>query len=799
MPTTKNRWFNSTKKVLFIYLFFSFLWIVVSDRLVALLVPDPELNLALQTYKGWLYVIVVGIFIYTEKTLAQKKISEGEIKYKEVIEQTNAAYFRMDSEGKIVFVNNAWLKMYKYDSIDDVMGKKYDVFQVKGQENKAKEIVDKLLSGQSVSGEFPRMNSDGSIGYFTYHANPVYGGNRIIGFEAFMFDTTDKKKYEKALAESESLFHSLFNSMVEGVAIHEVIFNKNGEPINYKILDVNDAFSINTTIKKDDAIGKMATDLYRTKKAPYLEEYYGTIRTGRPFSFDVYFEPLNKHFHISAFGLSKKSFVTVFQDITVRKEYEAEISRLASFPQLNPMPILEMDKNKKIIYKNPTYERWEKTVGKEKSKSFIPKDIDEIIVKLNQDSRKSIRREIEIDGSYFSEAITLTDPSNTIRIYAFDISRIKEAEKMLAEQKADIEVEKKKLEAIVEGMADAVFVVDNKLKLVMVNKAMEDLSGFTEKELIGHRYKDKLKFYYEESGKEVLDIPKTLFESGDRGLPSGNGYLVRKNGTRVAIDGVGSPIKNERGEVILAVGVIRDVTRQRELDRMRTEFVSLASHQLRTPLTGIKWFVELLQDHFDNIPKNQVKEYIEKVGESNERMIQLVNDLLNVSRIESGKMTREVTKQISIKKILSTVLNDHDKIIGDKKMKIIGLSKIKDYKIEGDETQLLQIFGNIIDNAIKYSEDGKHVWIDIREENSKKILISIKDEGAGIPADQQKRLFERFFRGDNVSKYIPGSGLGLYIVKNLLENHGGKIWLESKEGKGTNVYVELPFIINNNE
>lgn len=132
-------------------------------------------------------------------------------------------------------------------------------------------------------------------------------------------------------------------------------------------------------------------------------------------------------------------------------------------------------------------------------------------------------------------------------------------------------------------------------------------------------------------------------------------------------------------------------------------------------------------------------------------------------------------------------------------MKIIGLSKIKDYKIEGDETQLLQIFGNIIDNAIKYSEDGKHVWIDVKEENSKKILISIKDEGAGIPADQQKRLFERFFRGDNVSKYIPGSGLGLYIVKNLLENHGGKIWLESKEGKGTNVYVELPFIINNNE
>jgi PAS domain S-box-containing protein len=480
--------------------------------------------------------------------------------------------------------------------------------------------------------------------------------------------------------------------MVEGVAIHEMVFDKNRKPINYRIVDINRAYEINTGIKISAAKGKLATEVYAQKIPPYLKEYYGVISNGKPFIFETYFEPLERYFLISVFPLDKNHFVSVFQDITDRKNFETKIA---------------------------------------------------------ESNLKNIS-------------------------------------------------EKKKFENVVKEMADAVVVIDKTNKITLVNKAMEKLSGYSERELMGKNYDGILKFVFDKDGKFLKDIPDVVFEKGIEKRPYQDVSIVRKDGKKMAVDGVASPITDEKGAVVGVVGIIRDVSKQRELDKLKTDFVSLASHQLRTPLTGIKWFSELLSEKSNKFPDDELSKYIRSIKESNERMITLVNDMLSVSRIESGKTLTVGNKTLSLKKILEMSIEDQNKLIQDMKVKVIGVEKIDStIKVRGDLSNYLQIFGNLINNAVKYSHRNSEVFIKVSK-NKKDLRVTIADSGLGIPADQTNRLFEKFFRADNVSRNIPGSGLGLYLVKSLIDNYGGKIVIESKEGEGTHVYVKLPYIIKPN-
>ena len=356
--------------------------------------------------------------------------------------------------------------------------------------------------------------------------------------------------------------------------------------------------------------------------------------------------------------------------------------------------------------------------------------------------------------------------------------------------------QKQKLEAVLRGIGEGVFVTDEKRRILMVNKAMEKISGFTENELLGTVYNERLKFVSEKTGKELLRIPKTIHERGDSARPEEPGLLIRKDGKKIAVDGIGAPYKDSKGQVIGGVGVIRDVTNERNLDRVRSDFISLASHQLRSPLTGIKWLVELLQTSH-GMKDDEVTEYIKKIGESNQRLIELVNDLLGVSRIESGALEERMRKRsMKLKTVLSGALVEVDLLAKEKRTIIEGIKEVDErIELRGDETQMVQVFANILNNAVRYSPEGSRVIIGVKRKRSR-VVVLVEDNGMGIPKRQMKRLFEKFFRGDNVAKGTVGSGLGLYVVKRLLEAHGGKIRIESKEGKGTKVYVELPIMYN---
>jgi PAS domain S-box-containing protein len=353
------------------------------------------------------------------------------------------------------------------------------------------------------------------------------------------------------------------------------------------------------------------------------------------------------------------------------------------------------------------------------------------------------------------------------------------------------------LKAVLMSMDDAVCVVDNDNKIILINKALEKLTGFTEKQLMGYDFKNKIALLSEKKGEPMFSL-KTFDFLKVTEMERGDGLLVTADNRRIPVEGKYSPIFGNNGKFIGGVIVGRDATENRDVDKMRTDFISLASHQLRTPLTGIKWFVELLNEQKDKISGEEISKYVSRIKESNERLIILVNDLLRVSRIESGKIKPVMVKDLSIKRVIEKSIEDQLGLIEEKSVKINGVNKFpKNVCMEGDETQMIQVFGNIINNAVKYSSVNSNVSIKMDRRPKNKVVVVVEDRGVGIPESQKAKLFERFFRGDNVSRNTSGSGLGLYVVKSMLKTHGGRIWIESVEGKGTKVFVELPIRAKN--
>lgn len=228
------------------------------------------------------------------------------------------------------------------------------------------------------------------------------------------------------------------------------------------------------------------------------------------------------------------------------------------------------------------------------------------------------------------------------------------------------------------------------------------------------------------------------------------------------------------------------------IGNIQSDFITLTSHQLRTPLSGMKWLLELMQKSSTGALNKKQKELVQKIYSSNERMIALVNDLLEVSRIESGE-AKLYLQPTDLESIIRSLLREKTSDIKNKKLKV-------EFRVEQEPLALVkselnkirQAIGNLIHNAIVYSSESDSIAIELKQQDSQ-ILCKISDTGVGIPKNQQKHVFDKFFRGSNILKFeTNGTGLGLYITKAFIEASGGRIWFKSEEDKGTTFYFTLP-------
>ncbi len=357
------------------------------------------------------------------------------------------------------------------------------------------------------------------------------------------------------------------------------------------------------------------------------------------------------------------------------------------------------------------------------------------------------------------------------------------------ELEVKLKEQKERAEAIVSLMGEGLLVIGNDNIIELINPAAQKLLDIKAEDAIGKKWSDVTRAYVGDMPLPIQDrsFYKTLKEGSSVITSlSDNHYYETLTGRRFPVISVTTPLIG-----VGAIKVFRDATKERNVDRMKTEFISLASHQLRTPLSAIKWFTEMLLSGDAGKLTNEQEEFMRNIYDSTERMIQLVNSLLNISRIESGRIIID-PQPVDLKKLIEGVVADLKGKLSEKSHNLVvnvyeGLSKINlDPRLIG------QVYLNLLTNAIKYTPNGGEIHVFISKKG-KEIITQVSDNGYGIPKHEQDKIFQKFFRADNVVKVeTEGAGLGLYLVKGIIESSGGKIWFESEEGKGTTFWFSLP-------
>lgn len=354
-------------------------------------------------------------------------------------------------------------------------------------------------------------------------------------------------------------------------------------------------------------------------------------------------------------------------------------------------------------------------------------------------------------------------------------------------------VEKQRDETILENMGEGLIAVDEKAKVVLMNNVAAKLLDLGEaNETIGKLLYPLFDIY--EQNKKKTHVQKThhpMYQALTKSKPINEVYTFKKKDNRsIMINFSANPIILEK-EVVGGIVVLRDVTHEREVDRMKTEFISLASHQLRTPLSAIKWFSEMLLSGDAGKLKDEQVDFAKNISDSTERMIQLVNSLLNISRIESGRIMVD-PKPTDLRELVGGIVTDLKAKTEERQQTLIVSVHADLPKINLDPRLIGQVYLNLLTNAIKYTPKGGEISVFISKKDDQ-VVSQVTDNGYGIPKEQQARIFQKFFRAENVAKVeTDGTGLGLYLIKAIVESSGGKIWFESEENKGTTFWFSIP-------
>jgi len=396
-----------------------------------------------------------------------------------------------------------------------------------------------------------------------------------------------------------------------------------------------------------------------------------------------------------------------------------------------------------------------------------------------------LKKEKEI-SSYIFSFTDITVEKRRIKELEKGTRELKNTRKALMNILEDVAVESKRAEtekdkttAVFKNFADGILMTE-KNKITLINSKAEGFFDLRKEDVVG---KDISELKQNKRIGKLVELLKEKKELSRENLFIEEGLVLEVSTTPVL----------QREEEIGALIIFHDITRERFIESLKTEFVSIAAHQLRTPLSAIKWILRMfIEGDLGSLSKQQ-KEYIEKAYVSNERMIKLINDLLNITRIEEGRFlykTKRADLVGLVKQAAASFKNNIEKKGLDFNFK---KPKIKTPQVNIDEEKVKLAIQNILENAISYTQKGS-IKVEVSFSAPKKeFLVSVKDTGIGIPRSQQKRVFSRFFRAGNAIKVdTEGSGLGLYIAKNVVEAHGGRIWFHSEENKGSSFFFTIP-------
>ena len=719
----------------------------------------------------------------------------------------------LNNTGEIIYVNDAW-KQFAINN--DYKGDNFGVnsnyllsCNTKGCSAKTAseaflEISD-ILSGKKdrCSLEYP-CHSPNEARWFQLFASTYQKGN-FSGVIVEHINITKRKLAQEKLKESELKNRVILETVQEGVIISDRLFNLTY--VNRQITEI-------MGYSEGEVIGKSVLNFIDESYKTFILQKIENLRKGIPEKFELYI--YNKfgekvYILVAANILTDKDnkltgYFAMITNITKFKLMEEEITKsrdyyltlLENFPAL----ILRVDAEGKCNYVNKTWIKFTGLCLDEEMQTnctggIHPEDYE----KCSEFIRKSfaIRQPFEIEyrlkhnsGDYkwilnYGQPFYDVDGSFSGYInVCYDLTQRKQQEQAL-----------KQFRTAMELSGDSIFIIDrNLLKFIDVNVTACNILNYTRSELLKMGPLDIKPLYTKEMLKADFD---RTFSSEDK-LKRIESKHCKKNGETFPVEVLLRGINSENGDILVAIardiserkkaeeGIRKSLEKEKELNEMKSRFVSTVSHEYRTPLTSILSSAELLEMFGDKWDRKKRLEFINKIKNAVQFMTSMVNEILFVNSAEAGKLNF-IPEDIEINKFCNEIVQEIQ-INTKSKCKIIYESNRDLINAFLDKKLLKHILTNLLVNAVTYSKEGSIVdftcSVDINH-----IIFIIKDYGVGIPESEQKKLFEPFFRGKNVLN-IPGTGLGLSIVQKCVETQKGKIFIQSEENSGTKITVRLP-------
>ena len=667
-------------------------------------------------------------------------LSGVEEKFRALAENAPDVIRRFDRELNQIYANAAALRLYEKPA-GDIIGRPLQEAGIpEGQLRLWKDRIHEVFrTGQQMEVE-DYLPTDRGESFYLSQCVPEFGPDgEVANVLVVSRDLTERKKMEETLRQSEEKLSSLYDSMVEGVALHKMTFDQAGNPIDYVITDVNRSFESITGLARDKALGQKASALYGTNDAPYLDVYARVASSGKAESFETYFKPMKKHFSISVFSLGQGKFATVFTDITERKHADEALQRLSLQRQLAldaaSMGWWSYDPATKISTWDDRYREIFGVTGYQSPN-------DEILKRLHPEDLPGVWAKVEAaldpaDPQQYSTDYRIHLPDGSMKwIEAHGIALFED----IGESKRAVN--------FIGTVAD---VTERK-------KAEEELS----------RAKDELEQRVQERTAELSDAKENL------------------------------EVINEelQAEILEHEAAENDLVAAKEKAEAAAEakaaFLANMSHELRTPLNSVIGYSSLLLD--DSLTSEQ-KEYVESIRAGGEALLGLISEILELSRAEKEKIALE-HHAFSLKRCIEEAL-DMVAVEADKKALPISYTFSSNVPeiIIGDTGRLRQVLINLLSNSVKFTDKGSislSVSSKAIEGIRREITFEVHDTGIGMPKDKMDRLFKPFTQLEYIiSRKRDGAGLGLAIDKKLVELMGGKIWAESEEGKGSSFFFTI--------
>jgi PAS domain S-box-containing protein len=477
--------------------------------------------------------------------------------------------------------------------------------------------------------------------------------------------------------------------------------------------------------------------------------------------------------------------------------------------------IITLDDEGKITEFNPAAE---KTLGHNRT-DVLGRQLAEVVfppalrdeyrrwLEYSQEDRLQNKRleatAMRADGTELSVEVAVTSvrlgQGLEYTVYIHDVTERKLTDERLRDTLANLQLQVREAErargealAVLDATSEAMILLSPDRRFISVNQRFEDLFGTRRVRLVGQRldelWPDLERVFADREGFRDLISRATIDES--RRFTE---MLTQLWPEARELELTSSPVHTRAGEHLGRLFVFRDVTREREVDRMKTEFVSLVSHELRTPLTSIKGYVDLLLDEEAGAITEQQRQFMVIVKNNADRLVGLINDLLDIARIEAGKV--EIRHEsLQLPALIQVAANGLLRQIEAKGQHFSVDLAPELPPLLGDQGRVIQILTNLLSNAHKYTQAGGSIVIAARRDGGE-VRVEVRDTGIGLTAEEQSQLFAKFFRATNrATQEVGGTGLGLAITRSLVQMHGGQITVQSAPGEGSTFSFTLPIV-----